>query len=319
MIKHGLLICSFEAKKKYSSGDKDLYKLNSPIESTVHGQFLNIFAIMEAFIDNFKEYHNDEKVMKMFSIDKSSVITESKDTYTFLSCIIMSGAYGYESEMTNKDTFEVVYTRKKEDADIKPFQMLMYVPHDTIDKSVIKGMLIFETIGSYGVKTITVQNMKMFFSDVCGLTLITRSISVRLFVERLFQEGKLSRITLVNNKVSADPSDNIFLNSGREEKAYFKPRLTNTFINKVLNFIGGSIQGDEILEINDTTYDDIKFTFLHAGRTKTVSLMALDSFSIIEDIPEHIYPNGDVNRENLIIHMEQVAKEYASKMIFYIE
>lgn len=40
-------------------------------------------------------------------------------------------------------------------------------------------MLLFETIGIFGVKTMSVNNMKQFFSEKYDLTMETRSISVK--------------------------------------------------------------------------------------------------------------------------------------------
>lgn len=318
MIKHGLLICSFQAKKKYSVGEKELYNLNNQYSYDEY-TYSDIFEMMKLFMENYQDYYDDEKLMKMFAISQESIQFEDKNTYSIMSCIVLSGAYGIESKMTNKNTKEVVYTRTKEDADIKQFQMLIYVPKDVNGKSVSKGIVIFETIGNFGVKTITIQNMKQYFSEKFGLTLFTRSVSVRIFIEKLLKEGKLSRLTLINNKLSVDASDSMFLNSGREEKAYIKPRLKDGWIKKILNYIDGNLSNNDIFEIDDVTYDDIKLTFSHTGHTRTVSIMDLDSFSIVEDAPESIYPNGDVNRDKMKEHMEKVAQDYASKMIFSIE
>lgn len=217
--------------------------------------------------------------------------------------------------MTDRKTREVVYTRKKEDADIKPFDFMVFVPKDDEDKNVVKGMFLFETIGTYGVKTIATNNIKGYFSEKYGLTMETRSISVRVFMENLLKNDKLSKVTLIKNKISPDSSDNMFLNKGREEITYIKPKLKDSWIKIFLEHLDGTAD-DDIFEINDTIYEDIKFTFCHAGRTKTVGLSDIDRFSLVEDIPSYICDgDGGIDSEKLVDYMKETAQSYMDKMV----
>ncbi len=317
MIKHGLLLCSFQAKKKYSGDDKDLIGLNSSyqFDENVYNDFSEMLM---QFMEEFESFHDNEQLMKMFAISKDSVNITDKGTYNLISCIVLSGAYGIESEMTNKDTKEVVYSRKKEDADIKPFQLLVYIPKDAEGDTVVKGIFAFETIGNYGVKTITMENMRRYFSENLGITLQTRSISVQVFIEKLLREEKMSRITLIRNVISQDPADSILITAGREEKTYIKPKLKDDWIKKVIGYISGSVSDEQVLEIDDTSYGDIKFTFSHGGRTKTVSLRDIDRFSLVEDLPTSLYPNGNVDRDKMVKHIEEIVKDYAKKIVFTV-
>lgn len=314
MISRGLLICSFYLKKKYSRSENDVLGLNGEYEYD-DIKYANFFDLLNGFINNFSEFANDEKSMKMFAIDKNSVIKQQKEGYTIASGIINSGAYGMEGDLTNKKTKEVVYKRSKDDADIKMFNYMIYVPKDFEEKHVVKGIMLFETIGTYGVKTITTQNLKKFFSEKYGLTLETRSISVRVFLEKLLKKDKLNKITLVKNSVSRDRADNMFYNVGREEKTFIRPKLKDNLINYLLEKIDG-VNSNEVFEIDDDTYNDVKITFSHSNRTKTVRLMDIDHFSMIEDIPERVYPNNPSDRSRLLDYMEITACQYAEQMIF---
>ncbi|MCR5196510.1 MAG: hypothetical protein K6D38_09330 [Pseudobutyrivibrio sp.] len=313
MIKRGLLLCSFQARKKYS-GDDSYIGLNMPYEFN-NNYYNNFEEMLLAFIRECEDFHDNENLMKMFAISKGSVQITDRGNYRIISCIVLSGAYGIKSEMTNKDTKEVVYERKPEDADIKQFQLLIYIPKDAGCNEVVKGIFAFETIGNYGVKTITMENMKKYFSECLGLIVQTRSISVQIFIEKLLREERMSRITLIRNVISPDPSDSILIAAGREEKTYIKPRIKDEFIKKVIGYIGGSISDKQVLEIDDEEYGDIKFTFNHSGRIKTVSLRAIDKFSLIEDLPAGLYPNGDVDRGRLVTYVESVITDYAQKIV----
>ena len=314
MISHGLLICSFYLKKKYSKHENQIYELNQ--EYDYDGiKYRNVFSLLDQFIENFNELSDDEKMMKMFCVDKNSVMLENKKDYAIESGTIHSGAYGTESEITNKNTRQVMYLRGKEDADIKQFNYMIFVPSDDKDKKITKGIMLFETIGTFGVKTITTKNMRAFFSEKYGLTLETRSISVRIFLEKLLKDDNLSRLTLIKNKVSKDSVDNIFINVGREEKTFIRPKLKDSWIKLLMEHIDGTAP-DDIFEINNEIYEDIKFTFSHAGRTKTVCLNEIDRFSMVEVIPADIYNGNSIDRNKLLKYMEETAKEYSSKMVF---
>lgn len=314
MITHGLLICSFYLKKKYSRSENEILQMNQEYEYDGI-LYNNVFSLFNCFVRNYVELADDEKMMKMFAIDDNSVKYEERDGYAIESGIIHSGAYGTESEITNKTTKEVVYRRGKDDADIKQFDYMIFVPSDEDDRKVTKGILLFETIGTYGVKTITTRNMKGFFSERLGLTMETRSISVRIFMEKLLKDNKLNRVTLIKNSVSKDPADNMFANVGREELTYISPKLKDSWILQLLEHLDGT-SDDDIFEVNNEVYEDIKLTFSHAGRTKTVRLNDVDRFSMIEDVPDYIYNGNNIDREKLVKHMEKTAQDYASRMIF---
>lgn len=311
MLNHGLLACSFIVRKKYVKDE--IYSLNGEYQyddKIYHG----IIEMLHEFFYNYKDYHDDEKLMKMFSVDQNSIKIVEKDSYFMVSGMIKSGAYGVESQLTNRTTNKVIFKREKDDADIKNFSFMIIIPKDVEDLIVEKGILLFETIGPYGVKTITTKNFKSFFSENFGLTVETRSISVRLFMEKLLKDEKLGRITLIKDKVSKDSSDNMFLTVGREEITYIKPTLKSSWISLLLEHIGGT-SNDDIFEIKDEVYTDIKFTFSQGGRTKTVRLKDIDKFSMVEDVPSYVYEGNDINRERLILHMEETAKGYMNKLI----
>ena len=311
MLNHGLLVCSFLIRKKYVKDE--IYALNADYQyddKLYHG----IIEMFCEFFSNYKEFHDDEKLMKMFSVDQDSIKIEEKPEYFMLSGIIRSGAYGIESQLTNRTTNKVTYKRGKDDADIKNFSFMMVIPKDAEEMIVKKGILLFETIGPYGVKTITTKNIKGFFSEKFGLTVETRSISVRLFMERLLKDENLGRITLIKNRVSKDSSDNMFLTVGREETTYVKPTLKDSWISQVLEHIDGNAQ-DDIFEINDEVYNDIKFTFSQGGRTKTVRLKDIDKFSMVEEVPPYVYEGNGINRDRLIGYMEETAKGYMNKLV----
>lgn len=319
MVNSGMMICSFFLKKRYSRGNvEDICKLNSEYTFTKDDDtvvsFADAFEILGAFCEEHYENVNDEKKSKTFSIEKNSIKYNDTDTYRTMSFTIISGAYGIESDMTDSNTNEILFHRDTHVADNKKFNVLFFVPKDAGDASVIKGILIFQTIATYGVKDITVKKIKAFIKNI-GLSIDTRSVSVGVLIEKLINDGGLHKITLIKDRISLNDADNMLISSGREEKSFINPKLQPAWLQKLLLLFDKKDKSG-IYEIEGEEYEDIRVHFDLGGRPRTASLSNIDRFSVIEDFPETIYNNGRYNKEELIEHMIETAVAYKEKMVF---
>lgn len=310
MIKHGLLICSFYLKKRYSSDDviglNEEYEYNGYI-------YKDILEIMENFFNTYSKYVDNEKHMKLFSVDKNSIKRIDEKNSSYIYGIVKSGAYGIESQITNRDSGKISYKRTKDDADIKNFCFMIYIPKDSKNVTVKKGIMLFQMIGNYGVKTITLDYLREYLSDNYSLTIGTRSISVGLFIQKLFNEGKIKKVKLLHNKISPDASDNIFSNQGRIEITHICPRFKQNFLDRLITYINGG--AEDVFEIEDSVLDDIKVTIEHMGRVKTIGLRNIQNFSIVEDLPQRLYNGVDLDVEKLILYMKDTADSYVDQLI----
>lgn len=315
-----MLICSFYLKKRYQRGDEELLPLNSEFEfkdkNNNYYQFENTLDIFKCFFDNNTEGTDDEKAMKLFSVEKCSDQIHEKTTYSALSFIVNSGSYGIEYKITDRNTRKVSYNANENDVPIKKFHCVVFIPKDAQRVQVTKGILLFQSLGNFGVKSITVKYLKAFFAKF-GLTLETRSVSVRMFIEKLIEKGSLYKVTLIRNRVSADNSDNMIISTGREERSYIYPRFKANWIEKFMNAIDG-VKEDELLEVDDTTYEDITVTFKFGKNYRTVRLTEIDRFSVVEDIPEHIIKRSKLDESCIVEYMLETADTYAQKMVFTI-
>lgn len=312
MIKNGMLICSFllKARKKKK---EILCNLNAPY-CCDEKQYDDVFSMLQEFFDAHNELADDEKHMKMFVVDRESIRFRNETAYRVVSFAVESGAYGMEGNITDRKTGYVKYRMERNDANIKRFRCIVYVPKAVEDKVITKGIMVFQSLGAYGIKTITTNYMRDFFAQL-NLTFETRSVSVRIFLERLFREGKVHRLTLIKNRVSPDASDNMLITSGREEVSYIKPRLKPEWINRFLSFVDRGTDGD-IFEVKDETFEDIKITFKMGQSYRTVGIADIDRFSVEEEIPESIILKNGKDDAALIHHMIETAIGYAEKMVF---
>lgn len=219
-----------------------------------------------------------------------------------------------------------MYSRTKDDADIKKFRCLLYIPKDIANYKAKKGIILFNTIGNYGVKSITTEYLREFFKEF-NIVFETRSISVLSFLKYIIETKRLKKITFIKNRMNYDDFENMFVNSGREEKAiiypdmkpYFVSYLESIFANKKNQNISEVKRGNEIIEIQDEKYDDIKLVIKIGARERTVSLQSIEKLSIIEEIPEEIFENREKDVDKFINYMLSVIDEYKEQINLYDE
>ena len=316
MTNHGMLVCSFRLKYRRHKSEDALYPLNQPYVLDQGDDTITIDDTVEMF-RLFCEAHvnlsDDIKKKKVFSVKENSFHKTETATYSAASFVIKSGSYGIEADITDKNTHEVKYHRGVNDSDVKEFLCVVYIPKDVGALKIKKGILVFQSIGTYGVKTITTERMRVFFSDL-RLTLETRSVSVAAFLEKLIKQGDLHKLTLIRNQMSLNPADNMLISTGREEQTFIKPQFHQVWLDKMLSVFR---KADEtgIVEIpDDEPYDDLSIQFKLGERTRTVRLRNLEKLSIVEDIPDHIVAHRDSTK--IVQYMINTADAYKNRIVW---
>lgn len=261
------------------------------------------------------QYSDEEKRQKVFSIKEGSIKEHEDITYRCISFVVKSGKYGIEGDITNRHTQQIIHHRSEDEADVKEFTCLIYVPKDTEEVTVSKGICVFQSIATYGIKTITVDFLRRFFSNV-NLTIITRSVSVRAFLEKLIEQGNLYKITMIRNRLSPNLADNMLISTGREESSFIYPTFKHSGLHKLLSLFDRADKTG-ICEIpDDMNFDDISIQFKLGESMRTVRLKTLEKLSIVEDVPDEVV-RRDTN-EPLIRYMIATADAYKEKMVFFI-
>lgn len=275
--------------------------------------FFDIFDFYNQFCAENQELSDDTEKQKLFSIARDSVEMFDTETYRAMRFAVESGNYGVEAVMIDRKTKRATHRRSADEAAVMRFNCIIYVPKDIGEIKISKGILIFETIGIYGAKTVTTQYLRQFFSQY-GVTFETRSVSVKIFMDKLIEQGNLYRITLINNKISPNNADNMLISSGREVRSYLKPRLKPEFLKNMLSWFEHADRTGVCEIPNSEPYDDIAVTFKINDHTRTMRLKNIERMSIVEDIPEEIFRLED-SEQRLISYMIDTADEYRSKMV----
>ena len=162
----GMLVCSFNLKQRFSRGEENVYPLNQQYELKLENETLRIedaAKFFQIFCQENSKFTDDTIKMKLFSVKENSFCKIVRDTYTAVSFVIKSGGYGVEGEITDRTSQVVTYHRKENESDVKEFLCVVYIPHDIGNLQIKKGILVFQSIGAYGVKTITTERLRDFY------------------------------------------------------------------------------------------------------------------------------------------------------------
>lgn len=179
--------CSFKFRKKNKKridviqnlNDSFIYKEGSNIEKI----FSSAEDIFIDFFETFNDYKNDSEDKKLFScsLDKND-IGETK-YFNYILATVRSGSYGFPSKIIDSDTKEEIMQTTNKQAPVKDFYVLVIIPKDNNTIKVVKGLLFFQNIGQYGVKTITTKYLSNYFSKNFNLTTICGNIAPSILLK----------------------------------------------------------------------------------------------------------------------------------------
>ena len=170
MSRSEIYISSFVVKEKYSSKDSSLYDLNEKIV-VEEKEYKNMLNVIKMFCYEYEEYFDNDN--KIFSIDQSTIVLQEEKNYDYLSFVIKCGSYGLKGSIIDKKTRKINYIMSENDANVKSFNCMLYVPK-VINEKIYKGLIMFQSLDNYGVKTITTRYLGGFLSKH-GLIINVRS------------------------------------------------------------------------------------------------------------------------------------------------
>lgn len=305
----GVNISSFRFKKKNSKKDEFIpfYSDFSKNKEDCIYSCENIIKVIEEFykskiLPEQLDYHK-----KYFGTKKDSFKVKEKDERIYVSFTVICGAYGIKSEITDIETNEILFKRKSNNADVKDFRVMFAFSKEQKGFDINKGVVLFEVVGQYGIKTLTTNKFREFLSNDFHVMPFFYTVSTREAFEKLVDNGSFKKINLIKNEVNPEFSSMLGINCGKEVRtvALASIREKKSFVDKLLNF---ATSGKEVYEIDDE-YDDISITIDIGGRTKTTSIKDFGSLYIVEKLPEDVL---DVDGEMIVPKIDDAMMQYAN-------
>lgn len=322
MFNLSLTACSFYFKKTYSRKLNKIFLLNSEIAGVHNEQEYSMVDAKELFEMFFRAHENMEKddVKKQtFSCKYKELFSHDTAGFRMIYAKIQSGIYGTSSEIYDADAKRIKLKKSATDIDVRPFYLFVVLPKDSESLQVQKGILIFQNVGQFGVKTITTELMQAFFSTQYGITIVCKTIAPELFIKKVIRKDNIKKLVMVKNVKSADDAD-IGMGYGKEVREIgdlcFTDNLWSKIYNKILWVAGGK---SNLFEFEQKRYDTLKVVVDIGGRNRKIDLHNLENLSIIEAIPDEIrMADGHPKEDMLIEHFTKVAAEYLDEMVLRV-
>ena len=203
------------------------------------------------------------------------------------------------------------YKRTKEDAEIMKFKVFFAIPKG---RGTVKGIILFQNIGQYGIKTITTEYLSKFISKELDLVLTTGNICPEVFVKKLLEHGGLRKIVYTRNNISNDKADIDEIGYGKEERVIMGFSNIKKWVEKLSGYLNGN---KRLYEFENIDYNGVKFVTSIYGRERTIDINNINNVSIIEGIPDEIVNSfGDVKDVDLKNHFVKVTSEYLEHMVY---
>ena len=324
MFNLSLTACSFSMRKANSHGIDKIFNLNEPItyidKESKEKVTISVFELFEKFFETYSQSVNDENKQKTFNCTYDKESSSETDSYIYTYVLIKSGNYGSSSEIKNLETQQVVYNKKANEAEEKPFYLFIVIPKDSTNIKVQKGIFMFQNVGSYGVKTITTEYMKDYFSDNFNISLNCKTVAPKLFLDKVLKRESIRKLYLTKNHKSYDTADNLSIGYGVETRVlanlHFTIPLWEKISHKINHFIAGQYN---LFEFESNEYDGLKIEVDIGGTTRKINMRNIDNLSIIERIPDEIRDvDGHPKKDELIDYLQKVTEEYLKEMVLRI-
>lgn len=187
-----LTACSIWVREKMPKGSKNEIRIMN-LNKAIMGKSKNysdFFEIIEEFCSQYKRYIINKYDNKLFKIDTNSFIIEENEKFRYTYIDARCGGYGIDADIVNAQNSKIMHKRKKDEAEIMNFRIFFAVPKGT---DVCKGIILFQNIGQYGIKTISTYYLRKFISDKLGLMAITGNICPEVFVKKLLDHNAIKK------------------------------------------------------------------------------------------------------------------------------
>ena len=175
----------------------NLQDKDNEVLSDFDGDHSDLLDFLYDIVNNIKNKTLDQKELQqaicVSQLDRKSRIMEG---------IIETGQYGHESSIINVKTTDVVYKRKKNDAEMLPFYFYLEVPEGTED-----GILILQRTSNFGIRKILHWVLKMAFeAKHPEFKLRFRPLVMQSEIDKYVQ-GKIRKISFIKKSIPADAVD----------------------------------------------------------------------------------------------------------------
>ena len=176
------------------------------------------------------------------------------------------------------------------EAEVMPFYFSIAIPRGDTNR----GLLILQNHGVYGIKSVFSDFLDNYLRDINDdYRLVIGTIAPREYIDRFLNEGILQKIRFIRYNIPNDIAEQIGINNGVdtsfEEYIINKPiGFIRTKGRALIECINGQRYVNNLVEIDNFEYDNIKLEFKLGRKTKVIDLSNIDKLVLNEDITDRV-------------------------------
>lgn len=129
---------SFSFKKWKGKNPEQILPLNAKVifnrlqdgEERTY-EYTSALDLIVDFIGANTDVDDKEVRQQLFNCSFDSTNQGETDTYRYLIFTVYAGYYGYASKLVNRKTKSTVHKKSRDEADVKPFYVVVVIPKDT--------------------------------------------------------------------------------------------------------------------------------------------------------------------------------------------
>ena len=314
----------FSLKVSNSKEPQKVYELNK-----IKGKSLtdHLYSYLESLSKSYDD-NNDESIYKVTNIEHKDFFYDDSHYCSCVNSIIKSGKYGIESEIVDKISGEVKFTKSVTDADVLPFGFSLMIPAQATEI----GLLITQTFGIYGVTKLIKDLFSRLIKSINNdLEVNISNIMPNEYFRKLLENNHIKNIRLI--KYTKDYSDKADYIDGKKfnlldfkeiEQIYKQPSIGSKFKRLLFDSFTNRRDFNQIIGIENQTYDNIKIDFNINSSVKTVNYNGFSNLQVSEDITNEVTINtatGQPQIDSLYKEMNKTSIQYATllKVLISVE
>lgn len=311
---------SFSLRKWRSKLPDKVYHLNSELHFPYITEFETGEYVYSCAMDLFKDFINENTTIgdktdtqQLFYCKFDPINQGETETYSYLIFSVFSGYYGFSSDLIDRESKIITYKKSRNEADVKQFYVMIAIPKDTELQQARRGLIFFQEIGIYGIKTITVKAMQTFFSQKLNISFREQNLAPDFYLKKLFESGVIQNIRIARNSQSGDNADRLYgAGYGREERTLVPLKVTKA-LKDTLRYVSESKYN--FFTFDKQEYPEVRMVVKIGDRTRTINLHGLDDLSIEEALPQELLsPDGTIYLNEFKAHILTVAEEYLNHL-----
>lgn len=310
--KLGLRVYSFTLRRSRNRCADEVFPLNSEFEAYDENNTYKIpsaLGLFEKFISSNGTTADKEDSQQLFRCEHIPTMSGKNASFSYLIFSVYSGRYGYKAKIVNRVSKETTYEKSTDEAEEKQFYITVVIPSDSASTVAKRGLLLFQEIGVYGVKTITCNYMSRFFAEHYKISLSITNLAPDFFLQRIFDNGIIRKIRLSQYATSCDSADRLYGAGFQREERTLTPFKVTHALKAELKHVSKSKYNFYHFEGID--YSDVRMVVDIGGRTRTINLHGLDDLSIEESLPDELLlADGTVDAKAFREYVLELSAEY---------